>query len=196
MQNLSFTLNLPDWIPAFLADCSNPCPDVESRMRLAINLAARNVEAGTGGPFGAAVFHEDTGQLIAVGVNRVLATNCSLAHAEIIALSLAQQRLGTWDLAAVHRSQLVTSTEPCAMCLGAIPWSGVSSVVTAARDEDARALGFDEGAKPHEWAHTLTARGIAVVRDVLRQDACQVLHAYQKGQGYIYNSSNHPKKRP
>ena len=189
MQSLCFTLDLPDWIPTFLADRPDPCAGVESRMRLVIDLAAGNVEFATGGPFGAAVFHEDTGRLIAVGVNRVVATNCSLAHAEMIALALAQQRLATWDLAATHRCQLVTSTEPCAMCLGAVPWSGVSSVVTGARDEDARALGFDEGAKPHEWAHTLTARGIAVVRDVLRQDACQVLQAYQAAGGTIYNSA-------
>ena len=33
--------------------------------------------------------------------------------------------------------ELVTTTEPCAMCLGAIPWSGLSSVVCGARDQDA-----------------------------------------------------------
>jgi tRNA(Arg) A34 adenosine deaminase TadA len=84
--------------------------------------------------------------------------------------------------------ELVSSTEPCAMCLGAIPWSGVRGLVCGARDEDARAAGFDEGTKPANWAKALDERGIEVVRDVLRDEAREVLRSYVSGGGTIYNA--------
>jgi tRNA(Arg) A34 adenosine deaminase TadA len=73
------------------------------------------------------------------------------------------------------------------MCLGALPWSGVARVVTAARDEDARAVGFDEGDKPAGWTASLQVRGIEVVGDVRRAEAAEVLRAYQRLGGLIYN---------
>ena len=73
------------------------------------------------------------------------------------------------------------------MCLGAIPWSGLRRLVCAARDEDARAAGFDEGAKPCDWAEEFLRRGIAVTRDVMRREAASVLETYARGGGPIYN---------
>jgi tRNA(Arg) A34 adenosine deaminase TadA len=108
---------------------------------------------GTGGPFGAAVFEEQSGRLLATGVNLVVAAGCSLLHAEVVALLLAQQRLGRFDLGGegLPVCELVTSAEPCAMCFGAVLWSGVKSLVCAARREDVERLGFDEGPKPVDW---------------------------------------------
>ena len=74
------------------------------------------------------------------------------------------------------------------MCLGAIPWSGVRRVVCGARGEDACAIGFDEGAKPMDWAGALKSRGITVVQDVLRDEARAVLTQYAKSGGIIYNA--------
>ena len=74
------------------------------------------------------------------------------------------------------------------MCFGSIPWSGVRRVVTAARDEDARSIGFDEGPKLSQWQQALEARGIEVKTDVLRDAAADVLKLYASGQGIIYNS--------
>ena len=74
------------------------------------------------------------------------------------------------------------------MCLGATPWSGVRHLVCAARDEDARAVGFDEGVKPTLWVGALEERGITVERDVLRQEAADVLREYADRGGEIYNS--------
>ena len=125
-------------------------------------------------------------RLIAAGVNLVVPAHASIAHAEMIALTLAQQRLGTHDLSETG-CELATSTEPCAMCLGAIPWSGVTRLLCGARDEDARAVGFDEGAKPANWVQELTSRGIEVVRDVLRDEARAVLRDYKQSGGTIYN---------
>src|SRR5206468_250234 len=96
----------------------------------------------------------------------------------IVAFALAGQRLGTFDLAAGGPIELVTSCEPCAMCLGAVPWGGVSRLVSGARDEDARAIGFDEGDKPDGWADVLRARGIEVIEDVRRGEAAEVLRSY------------------
>jgi tRNA(Arg) A34 adenosine deaminase TadA len=160
---------------------------VEERMRFAIGLARQNIENRTGGPFGAAVFEADTGKVVSVGVNLVETSNCSLAHAEMLALSLAQQALGTYDLGRGKTVyELVTSTEPCAMCLGAIPWSGVRRVVCGAHGEDAGAIGFDEGAKPTDWVGELRRRGIEVIRDVLREESQAVLQQYAASGGHIY----------
>ena len=162
-------------------------------MRFAIELARQNVEHRTGGPFGAAVFEAGSGRVVGVGVNLVEASNCSIAHAEMIAIAGAQQAVGRYDLGAgggVY--ELATSTEPCAMCLGAIPWSGLRRVVCAAHGEDAAAIGFDEGAKPADWVGELRKRGIEVVRDVLRDEAQAVLQQYAKAGGLIYNAGPRP----
>jgi tRNA(Arg) A34 adenosine deaminase TadA len=157
-------------------------------MEFAIELARKNIEHETGGPFGAAVFEAESGRLISIGMNLVEASSCSLAHAEMMAIALAQQAIGSFDLGkeGVAR-ELVTSTEPCAMCLGVIPWSGLKRVVCGARGKDACEIGFDEGAKPHNWVASLKQRGIEVVRDVLRREARAVLQEYLKSGGLIYN---------
>ena len=110
-------------------------------------------------------------------------------HAEIVAIILAQQKLNTFDLGAedLPEFELVSSTEPCAMCLGAIPWSGIASLVCGARDEDARQIGFDEGDKPEQWWKFLKSRNIQVTRDVLRQNAIAVMQRYIDMGGIIYN---------
>jgi len=61
-------------------------------------------------------------------------------------------------------------------------------LVCGARDEDARAIGFDEGPKRADWVQTLEARGIAVVRDVRRRQAREVPAQYRRDGGIIYNS--------
>jgi tRNA(Arg) A34 adenosine deaminase TadA len=73
------------------------------------------------------------------------------------------------------------------MCFGAVPWSGVSSLLWGARKEDAEAAGFDEGDKPADWAATLQARGIRTRGDVLREEAAGVLQSYARGNGAIYH---------
>ena len=161
----------------------------EARMRLVIELSRLNVEHGTGGPFGAAIFDMSAHTLIAPGVNVVVNARWSGGHAEMVAFAIAQQVLGSHDLggAGVPRTELVTSTEPCAMCLGATAWAGVRRLVCGARDEDARAVGFDEGPKAEDWIAALEARGIEVVGDVLRDEARAVLTAYVSDGGAIYN---------
>jgi len=184
----SYTVKLPRWVNDILAMSDKILPSPEERMRLAIKLAANNIR-NEGGPFGAAIFERQSGLLIAPGVNLVLQTNCSVVHAEIVAIMLAQQKVASFDLGAegLPEYELVTTTEPCAMCLGAIPWSGISSLVCGARDEDARSIGFDEGDKPQQWKNNLESRSIVVTRDILRYEAKAVLQQYVDEGGIIYN---------
>jgi len=172
----------------FLRESNDVFPDIEARMGLAIELSRLNIEHKTGGPFGAAVFNQ-SGRLIAPGLNLVTTAKCSILHAEMVALALAQRVLGRFDISdgGKHRYDLVASTEPCAMCFGAVPWSGVKRLICGARDADARAIGFDEGPKLPDWQEALEIRGITVIRDVLRADAVKVLETYAETGGSIYN---------
>ncbi len=182
-------LRLPDWLRRLWAEQEHAFDTTEAKMRFVIELASRNVERQTGGPFGAAIFDGNSGRLIAPGVNIVEPSNCSLAHAEMVAIALAQQVVGSYDLGAGEMfCELVTSTEPCAMCLGAIPWSGVRRVLCGARGEDACAIGFDEGAKPPDWVGALRDRRIEVVQDLCRTEAQAVLQHYRTTGGRIYNA--------
>ncbi|MDA1259842.1 MAG: nucleoside deaminase [Planctomycetota bacterium] len=181
-----FGLALPAWLDAELMSTARS-NHAAARMTFAVELARRNVAAGTGGPFGAAVFDLESGRLVACGVNLVEAAACSAAHAEIVALTLAQSARGEWNLGAGGaRSVLVSSVEPCAMCLGAIPWSGVVALECGAAAADAEAIGFDEGDKPAAWIKSLGARGIAVSIGILRDEATAVLREYQRSGGALY----------
>jgi tRNA(Arg) A34 adenosine deaminase TadA len=182
-----FGLHLPHWTLQWLSRQPARFPDVEARMRSAIVLARENVNQGTGGPFGATIFEAETGRLVAAGVNLVVSHQAAILHAEVVAIALAGQALGTHDLASLGRYELYASTEPCTMCLGATLWSGVRALYCAARDEDARAIGFDEGPKPADWPGELQRRGVQVVRDVLRAEASAVLQDYIINGGPIYN---------
>jgi len=184
------TLKLPSWVEEHLPDPERGYPTEEDRMRFVVELSRLNVERGTGGPFGAAIFERETGRLLAPGMNLVVPTSCSVAHAEMVAIMIAQQVVGDFDLGSEGKPayELYASTEPCAMCFGATPWSGVRSLLCGARDEDARAVGFDEGAKLPDWAAALEERGISVKRDVLREDAARVLRDYANSGGEIYNA--------
>jgi tRNA(Arg) A34 adenosine deaminase TadA len=185
----SFQLSLPDWV----ADWPPPDPltHLPDRMELVLGLAMRNVTQGTGGPFAAAVFERNSGRLVSVGVNHVVASNNSLAHAELLALGLADAALGSYDLGAPQfpRLQLVSSSQMCAMCLGALVWSGVSEVAFSTTSEDVIAtVGFDEGPTPAEYTAQLERRGIGAIPGLMRDEGLAVLRAYVATGGVVYNA--------
>ena len=105
----------------------------------------------------------------------------------MVAISLAQRAINNWNLGHETNVQLVTSCEPCAMCFGAVPWSGVTSLVWGASKDDAEAAGFDEGDKPVNWVSSLENRGIRTRSDVLKKEAAAVLKKYAEKQGAIYH---------
>jgi len=184
----SLTISLPDWVDGSI-DFERSYIGDEERMRVAVAIARENVRRGTGGPFGAAVFEAGSGRLVAAGMNRVVPLNNSVLHAEIVALMMAQARLGTYSLGetGLPDHELFTSCEPCAMCLGATPWSGVKRVVWAATREDAGRLQFDEGPVFQASYDYLRARGIRFEAGPLREEARRVLAEYGETGGEIYN---------
>ena len=178
-------LTLPAWIHEEV-DAQRRYPDADSRIALAIQLSRLNVDHRSGGPFGAAVFNEE-GRLIGVGVNRVVPHNCSAAHAEVMALTTSQQRMQSFRLnQGGGRITLATSAQPCSMCYGALIWAGIDELLIAARADDVQTLaGFDEGPLPADWRGELAKRGIAVVTDLRRDEACAVLAEYGRS-GKVY----------
>jgi tRNA(Arg) A34 adenosine deaminase TadA len=189
----TLSLTLPPWV----RDLVQPgalFPSREERMGLAIELALQNVERRSGGPFGAGVFERDSGRLVALGVNLVVASACSIAHAEIVAVALAQQVRGTHDLSApgCPAVELVCSAQPCCQCFGMVWWSGVAGLVIGARAEDVESItGFQEGPLPPDWVSLLRDREglppIEVDRDVLRDEAAAPLHAYRASGLPVYH---------
>ena len=185
---LDVRIALPGWVRSAV-DWERRYRTDEEKVRLAVRLSRENVERGTGGPFGAAVLEAETGRLVAVGVNSVVRLSNAVLHGEIVAVMLAQRRLGSFSLAApgLPAHELVTSCDPCAMCLGALLWSGVRRVVCGAAREDATRLRFDEGPVfPQSYAY-LEDRGIAFARGVCREEARAVLELYRRQSGVIYN---------
>ena len=184
-------IELPEWA-AEIASRRTHYPTDDERIALAIELSHENMRRREGGPFGAAVFEEQTGRLVAVGVNLVRRlANCTL-HAEMTALMFAGQAHGCHSL---HRDDgvtymLATSCDPCAMCVGAILWSGVRRVVGAATRDDAMEVGFDEGPVfDDSWGY-LAERKVHVQHGVQRAEAREVLRRYVEMGGLVYNGES------
>ena len=182
----ALVIDCPPWVEQIVAGFSRPLVDDEARMALTVLLAEENAARG-GGPFGSTVFLQD--RLLAAGVNCVLASGFSIAHAEIIALMRAQAALGSAVSMSLPPLLLYASTEPCCQCFGALLWAGVRRLVCGATSADAEAIGFDEGPKPDGWAELLEARGISVRQGVLRAEAQRVLSRYSARGGPIYGKS-------
>ncbi len=183
-EMLTPAIAMPEWLRNVEEEAfGHPMPGDEAKLKFVIGLAAENVRRGTGGPFGAAIFDLDSDQLIAVGVNSVVPAKQSWAHAEMTAFARAQHKLGTFSL---KNCILATSCEPCAMCTGATPWSGVEVVLYGAPGSEARAIGFDEGDKLPLWKESLMKRGIRVSGPMLQEEARQPFLLYQNSRGKIY----------
>ncbi|MFN8529472.1 MAG: nucleoside deaminase [Anaerolineae bacterium] len=188
---MQFTLSMPDWaleehrrLPEFI-------PSLEDRMAAVIRFSRLNFENGTGGPFAAGVFERDTGRVIQIGVNRVVHHNCSSAHAEVMTLSLAQQKLGTYDLGGTNMPvyQFVVNWRPCAMCFGATLWSGIRSLAIAGSGPELESItGFDEGPIHPDWENELAKRGIELINNVLTDEAIKVYKDFAASKALVYNS--------
>jgi tRNA(Arg) A34 adenosine deaminase TadA len=188
---MEFTLSLPDWaveenrrLPAVL-------PTVEERMAEVIRFSRLNFERGTGGPFAAGIFERDTGKPVVIGVNRVVASNCSSAHAEVMTLSVAQKLIGTYDLGGKGMPvyQMVVNWRPCVMCFGAVLWSGVRSLAIAGSGPELEAItGFDEGPIHPEWERELAKRGIELINNVLTAEAVAVYRDFAASGALVYNA--------
>ncbi len=174
-------IRLPDWL-AVLSLPAAPVSDAAC-MQLAILAASENVARGTGGPFGACVRDNATGEVIGVGVNLAQATGNPVLHAETVALTMAAGRLAG-DVT------LFTSCEPCIMCLGAAHWAQVRRVVSAATKADAEAVGFSEGSGTSELRAEMSMRGVVFDDGFLRTEGAAVLRQYAEQGGVIYGPAS------
>lgn len=186
--NGRLAFDMPEWLIKWERKLPRVFARDEEFMDVAIAAAALNVREKTGGPFGAVVVDANSGTILSVGVNLVVPLKASVMHAEIVALLRAQNRAATHRLGkdGERGVTLYTSAEPCAMCMGAIPWSGVKRLVCGATDADVRSIGFDEGDKPAVWEYAYSKRGIAVETGVMRAEAVKVLTDYRDSGGEIY----------
>ncbi|KZX20882.1 nucleoside deaminase [Rathayibacter tanaceti] len=194
-----YEIALPAWIADAIRDVPEVLATAEERMALVHALADRNFREGNGGPFAAIVVERDSGRLVSVGVNVVLASGVSSGHAEVTALGLAQTSLGTWDLGGegLPAHELVVNWRPCVQCYGATLWSGVRRLVVAGSGPELEEIStFDEGPMREDWAAQFEERGIEVVDGVLRDEALSVFRAYRAhvnaGAALVYNARATP----
>jgi guanine deaminase len=143
-------------------------------MARAIQLSIENVRSGRGGPFGAVVVKND--HIIAEGVNQVTSTNDPTAHAEVLAIRQACQKLGFFEL---KECQIYTSCEPCPMCLGAIYWARLSRVYFGNVAADAAKIGFDDSFIYREIAQPHSQRGIPMIQ-MMRDQALAAFRAWEE----------------
>ena len=191
MQPHNVSLTMPGWVDEEVARLPADFPNLESRMEAVIRFSRLNFERGTGGPFAAGVFERASGKLLVMGVNRVMPNSVSSAHAEVMALSLAQQKLGSYDLGGpgLPAHQLVVNWRPCSMCYGAVIWSGVRSLVIAGAGPECELItGFDEGPMRDDWDDQLRARGVEVTIGVLNAQAIAVFHGFRASGAVVYNA--------
>lgn len=143
-------------------------------MDLAVQLAQDGMDGNKGGPFGTVVVRGT--EVIAAAYNRVTGSDDPTAHAEVRALRMAAERLGTFDLS---DCEIYASSEPCPMCFGAIYWSRVQRVYFANTREDAARIGFDDSFIYDELAKAPLERSIPFIL-VDSTKAQQVFDRWQK----------------
>jgi guanine deaminase len=141
-------------------------------MARAIALSIANVQSGRGGPFAAVIVKDN--QIIAEGCNGVTSTNDPTAHAEVLAIREACQKLGHFEL---KDCEIYTSCEPCPMCFGAIYWARLSRIYFANTAEDAAKIGFDDSFIYGELKRHHTQRHIPTVQ-IMRDEALAGFRAW------------------
>ncbi len=141
-------------------------------MARAIELSIENVRSSHGGPFGAVIVGSEG--IVAEGANCVATTNDPTAHAEIVAIRAACQKLGTFDL---KGCEMYVSCEPCPMCLGAIYWARIERIYFAGTASDASNAGFDDSFIHQELAQPRAKRRIPMV-PLMREEALEAFRLW------------------
>ena len=142
-------------------------------MQMAIDASVENVKNGVG-PFGAVIVRND--EVVAVGTNRVTANNDPTAHAEVMAIRAACQKLNTFRLT---DCEIYTSCEPCPMCLSAIYWSGIRTIFYGNNAQDAAKIGFSDQFIYDELKRPLIQRVIPAI-NLMRHEAQAAFRAWEE----------------
>jgi guanine deaminase len=151
--------------------------DHEKFMRMAIELSENSVIQGKGGPFGAVIVKN--GEVIAGSANMVVPNNDPTAHAEVSAIRLACQKLGTFIL---EGCEIYTSCEPCPMCLGAIYWARIDKIYYANTKTDAADIGFDDKFIYDELDLPMAKRNLPIVQ-LMRDEALNAFRLWSDNAG-------------
>ncbi len=179
---------LPEWVKKTIHFDDAYETDMQ-KARLAVELSRLNIANKSGGPFGAAIFDGKENTLLSVGVNTVVRQNCSINHAEMLAIIFAEEKLKSHrlDIQGTTYAVLASSSQPCAMCFGAILWAGIKKLIYCSSREDViRHTGFDEGPLPDNWIQEYRNRNIEVVSGILRHESVEVLKLYKTLHGLMY----------
>ena len=143
-------------------------------MREAIRLSIQMMRRGKGGPFGAVVVRN--GKIVGRGSNQVTSANDPTAHAEIVAIRAACQRLKTFQL---EDCELYTSCEPCPMCLSAIYWARLRSVFYGNTRKEAAKIDFDDDFIYREVALPIGKRTLKM-KQLLHEEALAAFAEWQR----------------
>jgi tRNA(Arg) A34 adenosine deaminase TadA len=114
-------------------------------------------------------------QVLAEAVNEVTAHNDPTAHAEVMAIRKACEKLATFELSGC---ELYSSCEPCPMCLGAIYWARMRRVSFAGVAADASQFGFDDSAIYSEFARPLSDRTIPMIQ-MMREESLEAFRVWK-----------------
>ncbi len=118
-----------------------PAPEPLLLQAIAVAQTARD---NGNHPFGA-LLADNTGRVLLVAENTVVTQSDATGHAETNLVRISTARYSTAEL---REMTLYTSTEPCAMCSGAIYWSGIGTVVFALAEDELRAMTGDDPENP------------------------------------------------
>ena len=147
-------------------------------MKRAIDLSIQNIK-NNGGPFGCVIVKDNN--IIAEGVNRVTFNNDPTAHAEIVAIRNACNKLNTFNL---EGCELYSSCEPCPMCLSAIYWSHVDNIFYANTRMDAADIDFDDSLIYSEIGKDIDKR-IIKMKQMNREEALEAFKIWQNKEDKI-----------
>ena len=146
--------------------------DQNQFMRAAIALAEKNVADGVGGPFGAVIVRD--GEIIGEGTNLVTSANDPTAHAEVVAIRHACEKLNTYNL---EGCEVYTSCEPCPMCLSAIYWARLDRIFYGNTKVDAAEIDFDDDFLYTEIPKPIAERSIPT-EQMLHEESIKAFQAW------------------
>lgn len=146
----------------------------EEFMRLAIQKAKEGVDKGQT-PFGACIVKD--GQIVSCEHNKVWENTDITAHAEIVAIRDACDKLNTIDLSGCI---IYSTTEPCPMCYSAIHWAKISKIIYGSRIGDAEAYGFSELCISDIQMKRLGNDCIEIISDFLREENLELFEYWSK----------------
>ena len=149
-------------------------------MEIANENAKKGIEKKQGGPFGAVIVDKE-GNIISNGNNKVLLNHDPTAHAEIVAIRNACEKLETYDL---NGCVLYTSCEPCPMCLSAAIWANIKKIYYGCTKEDANSIGFRDDII-YDFLKGEN-KNLVDLENIDRDECIKVFEKYNKENGVIY----------